>query len=558
VAISNLSSGIPEPLLAEHEVLCELGSRPTPAYVVRRAASANDKGLLVAQCFSGAAKPGYAQGAEFIRQAQRIATLTSPNLPRVRAVVVSGDDAVAFGEFLDGEKLAGLWCKSDMQLEVALRVILDVLSGVCALQNLRDSQQRPMNLVHGEISPHTIVLGLDGVARVLDAIARRAPPGPHAEAASSGYLAPEMLAGKSSDVRADVFSVGVLLWEALSGKRLFPQADRPVISPIEREAMLLPAILPAGTAWARGLAAIAAKALESEPEARWSSTATMAAELRKAVGLKVAPLATLAAFAKNTFADRVQARRERLEGMCALPPASRERQSKGQASTERPFEPLLDRQPAVALSSDELSIEPDESATIPSAVPPPLPTPAFRPTQEVSHFPPPAADALPTFIETSGVDAAPQQPAVVAENSEAEIDAIEEMPRRPGRRVLALLLGVGGFGALVFALAGWRVAYQNAPHPVVGIPHAARTPSLADADPPRASAQSQPSQAATTPAASPPRASPPVATTRTKTTLDPATALAPIQAPSRAAEVSRGAVGHSKPRTMHPFDPNFL
>jgi hypothetical protein len=117
---------------------------------------------------------------------------------------------------------------------------------------------------------------------------------------------------------------------------------------------------------------------------------------------------------------------------------------------------------------------------------------------------------------------------------------------------------VGGFGALVFALAGWRVAYQSAPQPVASIQHAVKTPSFADVDLPGTSAPSQPSQAAATPAASLQGAPRSVATTRTKTTSDPSTVLAPVESPSRAAEVSRAAAGHSKPRTMRPFDPNFL
>ncbi len=78
-------------------------------------------------------------------------------------------------EYVDGEKLAALWGTDRIPLEIALRVIVDVLSGVATLHNLRDARQQPLKLAHGELSPSTIVFGLDGVARLLHAVARRQP-----------------------------------------------------------------------------------------------------------------------------------------------------------------------------------------------------------------------------------------------------------------------------------------------------------------------------------------------------------------------------------------------
>ncbi|HEX8791899.1 MAG TPA: protein kinase [Polyangiaceae bacterium] len=298
---------------APYELVGTLGSRPNPVHVVRQPAPAGGKPLLfVAEVFAGAARAGDERGEELVRDARRIATLASPNLARVKEVITRGDDLVVYGELLDGEKLQALWRPDGLPLEIALRAIVDALTGLGALHNLRDAKQQPMKLVHGELSPATIVLGLDGVARVLHAIARRAH-GVQPDPASVGYMAPEILSGDSFDQRADVFSAGVLLWEALSGKRLVDERDAAAAAARFRAGPLPPATVPDKAPWAKGLVEVAARALEISPDSRWATAALLAAEIRKSAGLKLAPASTAGAFAKSALGERVKARRARLE-----------------------------------------------------------------------------------------------------------------------------------------------------------------------------------------------------------------------------------------------------
>ena len=74
---------------------------------------------------------------------------------------------------------------------MSLRIVIDTLTGAGAIHALRDAKQQPMDMAHGELSTATVVLGVDGTARVLHAIARRLP-GARPEKASIGYLAPEV------------------------------------------------------------------------------------------------------------------------------------------------------------------------------------------------------------------------------------------------------------------------------------------------------------------------------------------------------------------------------
>jgi serine/threonine-protein kinase len=304
---------LPDGLFAPHEVVRTLGARSNPPYVLRQAGAGivGKPVLAVAERFTGAAAVG-SGGEDLASDARRIATLASPNLARVREVAIRGDDLVVIGEFVEGEKLQELWRPDKLPLEIALRIIVDALAGVGALHNLRDSKQQPMKLAHGELSPATIALGLDGIARVLHAVSRRAL-GVEPDPASRGYLAPEVASGDPYDARADVFSAGVLLWEALSEKPLFLESDPEANARRVRAGPLPPATVPEKAAWARGLVEVTAKALAAAPDARWPTAAVMAAEVRKAAGLKLAPASTAAAFARSAFGERVKARRESLD-----------------------------------------------------------------------------------------------------------------------------------------------------------------------------------------------------------------------------------------------------
>lgn len=310
---SGASLSLPDGLFAPYEFVRELGARPNAVYALRQAGVViGGKPVLAVAERYAAAGVVVAGGEDLARDARRIATLASPNLARVREVVVRGGDLVVIGEFVEGEKLQELWRPEKVPLEIALRVVVDALAGVGALHNLRDAKQQPMKLAHGEVSPATIVLGLDGIARVLHSVSRRAP-GVKPDEASCAYLSPEVASGDSYDARADVFSAGVLLWEALSGGPLFTGPDPEANARRVRSGALPLAKVSEKAAWAKGLVEVAAKALSATQDDRWPTAAVMAAELRKAAGLKLAPASTAAAFARSAFGERLKARRESLE-----------------------------------------------------------------------------------------------------------------------------------------------------------------------------------------------------------------------------------------------------
>jgi serine/threonine-protein kinase len=398
VALTHSRLPIEEERFSPYEVVGELGERPIPLYVARPSVlGAGAIPLVVAECFEGACRSGDARGADFRREARRISTLANPNLARVREVAVRGDDLVVFGDFLDGEKLSHFWDSREwLPLDIALRILLDVLTGVGALHGLRDANQQPMKLTHGELSPATILFGVDGVGRLLHAVARRAPEA-GTDASSLPYLAPELHSGDARDGRADVFSAGVLLWEALAGKRLSNVGDEPAGLRVRVAALPAPST-PDKAPWSKALVPVVAKALAANPEDRWLTTAALASEIRKAAGLKLAAGSAASAFAKNKFGERVKERRARWEGTMAAP-----------RSETRPSS-----RPAAIVSSPVAS--PPVASSPPSAVPVPAPmAPIPSPAVASSFLEVPLArgeEVSSSMLESFRPPAAPPPPSV--------------------------------------------------------------------------------------------------------------------------------------------------
>jgi serine/threonine protein kinase len=264
---------------------------------------------VVLEPFEGVLRGGHGDGAAFLRRARAVATLAHPNLAPVRSVTVDGDDVLLAGAFVDGEKLSQLWRfdREAMPLDVGLRVLVGALAGLGALHGPSGSRLPSTHLAHGEIGPTTILLGVDGVSRVLHAAARQAP-GVKPEHGSIEYLAPEVLEHDTTSERADIFAVGVLLWELLTGRRLRIGESR-AAPPLACATEDVP--------WVQALVDVAERALHPAPAERWPTAAAMAKEIEDLAGSRVASTARAAAWLDSVAGERVRSRRARLE---AAPP----------------------------------------------------------------------------------------------------------------------------------------------------------------------------------------------------------------------------------------------
>jgi len=115
--------------------------------------------------------------------------------------------------------------KKTAPLEVSCRIIADAAAALAYAHSAKDAKGRALGVVHCDVSPHNLLVGFDGVTRLIDfGVARAARQVGVAEEALRGkfpYLSPEQATEKPLDPRSDQFSLGVVFWELLTGKRLF-------------------------------------------------------------------------------------------------------------------------------------------------------------------------------------------------------------------------------------------------------------------------------------------------------------------------------------------------
>lgn len=208
-----------------------------------------------------------------MRRAQAVARLRHPNLVRMLPLPGGAGLSPVLGNarrLADFTLPAGTFKRFD--LEQVVRLMIDVLSGLSALHDVvTDGEQ----FVHGSVSPQHIYIDEHGTARLVPLLPAHFSS--NAKLERTGYIAPERLLGQPADARADVFSVGVMLWEALAGKRL--SADGSLSSLLTPGEKLPPIRLSPRLRWAEPLCAVAERAIAVEAASRHAS----ALELSEAI-----------------------------------------------------------------------------------------------------------------------------------------------------------------------------------------------------------------------------------------------------------------------------------
>jgi len=174
----------------------------------------------------------YAQDPEFramfMTEARLSARLNHPHVVQVYEVFEQDLTPTILMEYIEGQTLDAVLTLAEpkLPLDLHLRILADVLSGLHYSHELNDLKQTPLNVVHRDVSPHNVMVSYEGVVKVLDfGIAKLSGSTVETEAGvikgRLRYMPPEQIAGEDVDRRADVFAVGVMLWEALCGTKLW-------------------------------------------------------------------------------------------------------------------------------------------------------------------------------------------------------------------------------------------------------------------------------------------------------------------------------------------------
>ncbi len=262
----------------------------------------------------------------FADEARLASRIHHPNVCRVLDFDREGPVPYLAMEYLDGENFASLFGRHverlqatppaiDLARHAALvaRAMADACAGLHAAHELRDEHGAPLDVVHRDVSPENIFLTYDGVVKIVDFGVAQAACQDHRTSTGYvkgklAYLQPEALEGKPLDRRADVWGIGVTLWELLTGERLFRrEGDLETLRAITELEVRAPSEVRPGLPPA--LDPIVLRALARDRESRYPTTRQLAREL----------LAVLAA--DGTLPDSV----ELAEWMDELFPGGRER-----------------------------------------------------------------------------------------------------------------------------------------------------------------------------------------------------------------------------------------
>jgi len=162
----------------------------------------------------------------FIDEAQLVSRISHPNVVQVYELgSVNGLHYMAM-EYVHGESLSWLLRRTDVPVPVCARVISDAASGLHASHELLSHEQQPLQVVHRDVSPNNILVAYDGAVKLIDFGVAKAEGSGHVSKAGSlkgkyAYMSPEQLRFEPLDRRSDVFSLGVVLFEATTRRRLF-------------------------------------------------------------------------------------------------------------------------------------------------------------------------------------------------------------------------------------------------------------------------------------------------------------------------------------------------
>jgi hypothetical protein len=301
-----------------YEVITEIASGGMATVFLGRALGAAGFQRLVAiKCLH----PHVAKDDEFVGmfmdEARLAARIRHPNVVPTLDLENGDDGLFLVMEFVEGEGLLGLLRgvfkdRKRVPIPIAMRITLDVLAGLHAAHELTGQSGEPLRLVHRDVSPHNILVGIDGIARITDFGIARAEE--RLSVTRDGqikgkiaYMAPEQTSGTPVDRRADLWSLGVVLWECLAGRRLFfGQNDGEVlrnllVHPIPRLRELVPEIPEA-------LDAVVHRTLSRDPDERFPTAAHMAEALEEAGGsIGIASARAVGAFVKDIAGARIEA-----------------------------------------------------------------------------------------------------------------------------------------------------------------------------------------------------------------------------------------------------------
>ncbi len=320
----------------------------------------------------------------------------------------------------------------------ALGIVADVLEGLDYAHRRNDEDDKPLGIVHRDVSPSNVLISYEGEVKLCDfgiAHANDLVKEGASEAlkGKAGYMSPEHARGEPLDARADVFAAGIILWELLVGRRLYkPKSEVALI--VQAQRAEIPPIPDKGLANHDQLEAIVRRALAKDREERYPSAGAMLRDLEAYLaesGLLASRL-KLGEWIETTFGTALVDTRRASERKLpkSVPPARPSERLRAEAAAASiPAEPPVTKPGALPVSDGAMR--------------------AFKKELESSGS---RLTAEPGSLAGSAMDVSPSSRNLVDEAtgraSASGEDATIARRKHPG----AALLAIAGIAAIVFIL----------------------------------------------------------------------------------------------------------
>jgi serine/threonine-protein kinase len=226
--------------------------------------------------------------AMFLDEARLASRILHPNVVPILDVVAESGELFLVMEFVPGEAISKLFRKTPegVPASIASSIGVGMLEGLHAAHEARSDDGEPLSIVHRDVSPQNVLIGSDGVARLIDFGVAKAVG--NASATRDGqikgkvaYMAPEQIRAETVDRRADIYAASVVLWELVTGKRYFDESGSDaavVLRTLTKDAVPPSKVRPEVSA---ELDAVILKGLSRDAAARYATAREMAQALEK-------------------------------------------------------------------------------------------------------------------------------------------------------------------------------------------------------------------------------------------------------------------------------------
>jgi eukaryotic-like serine/threonine-protein kinase len=299
-----------------------------------------------------------------IDEARLAGRIRHPNVVSVLDVGEAPQGVFIVMDYVEGDSLAGIQrtlrtTGERIPIDVAFKLLDDVLSGLHAAHELRDDRGDLMQIVHRDVTPHNVLLGVDGGTRITDfgiakAKSRFTKTLTGLVKGKLTYMAPEQARGHKLDRTCDVWAAGVVAWELFSGTRLYEGVgDAALLLKIVREPPTpLRHVRPE---LPREIGDVVARALTLDAGSRFQTAESFALELAaaaRAAGIAIADARRVRSFVQPLVAPALEARRAKVARVLA----KRGRVSDGPLAPVD--EPTASRQRVLSREADTVAVQP--------------------------------------------------------------------------------------------------------------------------------------------------------------------------------------------------------